>query len=184
MTTSGDGTERELKFGDADLDAVRRRLRRLGAVRTSEPSREDNRIFDRGGELRARGEVLRLREDGRGVRLTWKGPPRFEAEVKVREEREIGVSDATEAAALLERLGFEVVRRYQKEREEWRLGGCDVALDRTPLGDFVELEGEDAAEQARRCGFETAAAERRSYLELWDEHRRQKPDVPPDMLLS
>ena len=46
---------------------------------------------------------------------------------------------------LLVRLGYRVVRRYEKVREEWQLGATMVALDHTPIGDFVEFEGDDAA---------------------------------------
>lgn len=184
MPPAEQGTERELKFPSGDLDAVRTRLRRLGAERLSAAAFEDNRVFDRQGELRARGEILRLRQDGHGVRLTFKGAPSYEGGLKVRVEREISVSDAAETAALLEGLGYEVVRRYQKEREEWRLGGSEVAVDHTPMGDFVEFEGADAAEQARSCGFEPSVAERRSYLELWEAHRERHPEAPADMLFS
>lgn len=184
MAAGEQGTERELKFPSTDLDAVRSRLRRQGAELRHAASFEDNRLFDRQGELRARRQILRLRRDGRGVRLTFKGAPSFEGGIKVRTERELTVSDDAEAAALLEGLGYEVVRRYQKEREEWRLDGCDVALDRTPIGDFVEFEGADAAEQAKSCGFEPSAAERRSYLELWEDYRKRHPEAPADMLFS
>lgn len=178
------GTERELKFAVTDLEDVRRRLGELGAERLATATFEDNRIFDRDGELHTRHELLRLREDGHGARLTFKGVPSFEEGVKIREELEVTVSSAEETALLLERLGFVPVRRYQKEREEWRLGECQVALDHTPIGDFVEFEGGDAAGAARRCGFEPATAETRSYLDLYDNHRRAHPAEPPDMLFS
>jgi len=58
----------------------------------------------------------------------------------VREEHEIGIESADEARSLFEKLGYAVVRRYQKVREEWQLGGVTIALDHTPIGDFAEFE--------------------------------------------
>ncbi len=175
--------ERELKFPCADLDGLRVRLRALSAVPVSSRALEDNVVFDRHGELAAKGALLRLRRDAKGVRLTFKGPASFEGGVKLREELEAQVASNPEAAAaILLALGYEPVRRYQKRREEWDLAGVTVALDETPLGGFVELEGEGAAEAARRCGFDPEAAERRDYLALWEDHRRDHPEAPADMV--
>ena len=67
-------------------------------------------------------------------------------------------------------------------REEWRIGGVTIALDHTPIGDFVEFEGESADRVARRCGFDPDTAERRNYLELYDAHRRENPGATVDMV--
>ena len=80
------------------------------------------------------------------------------------------------------RLGYRVVRRYEKVREEWQLGAIVVALDHTPIGDFVELEGDDAPGAAARLGFDVRAAERRSYLRLYEDWRRDHPELPADMM--
>lgn len=178
------GVERELKFDCADLTAVRERLSELEAERVSAAAREDNRVFDREGELEERGCLLRLRLDGQRAVVTFKGPARFEGKAKVRAEHETRVDDPEELQKVFESLGFGVVRRYQKTREEWQLGGVTVALDHTPIGDFVEFEGEGAETVARRCGFDTELAERRTYLELYDDHVRENPGAPPDMVFG
>lgn len=182
MGEGGDGIERELKFACDDLEAVRERLAELGAERQAAAAFEDNLVFDRNGELEGDGSVLRLRSDRHGARMTFKGPARFEDGVKLRDEREISVSEAGAARALLEMLGYAVVQRYQKMREEWQLGSVVAALDHTPIGDFVEFEGSKAARVARRCGFEIDTAEQRSYLHIYADHRRQHPEAPPQMV--
>jgi predicted adenylyl cyclase CyaB len=174
--------ERELKFACDDLEAVRERLAEVGAERQAAAAFEDNLVFDRDGELESAGRVLRLRSDRHGARLTVKGPPRFEEGVKLRDEREISVSDPGAAQSLLEMLGYAVVQRYQKMREEWRLGSVEAALDHTPIGDYVEFEGSKAAQVARRCGFEVEAAEPRSYIDIYADHRREHPEAPPQMV--
>lgn len=179
---SKDNLERELKFPGAELDKLRQRLIELEADRVGPAAFEDNWILDRGTELISSGHILRLRTDGARARLTFKGPMRLEGNVKVREEREVGIENAEEARALFENLGYQVVRRYQKVREEWQLGGVTIALDHTPIGDFAEFEGDGAETVAKRCGFDLQKAERRSYLRLYEDHLKQHPDSPPEML--
>jgi predicted adenylyl cyclase CyaB len=177
-----EGVERELKFPDVELDRLRDRLLELEAERKHAGSFEENWIFDRGDELAAAGCLLRLRKDNHGAFITFKGPPRFEGRTKVREERETGVSDAEATRKLFEALGFQVVKRYQKMRESWQLGGVTIALDHTPIGDFAEFEGEGAEKVARRCDLDPETAERRSYLRLYEDHLAVHPDAPQDMV--
>lgn len=177
--------ERELKFAlGAPLDEARERLQELGAEMVADASLERNWVFDRRDELFASGRLLRLRVDAGGARLTYKGPPRFEEGLKVRDELETEVGDAETLRSLLARLGYHVVQRYEKLRESWRLDGTLVALDHTPLGDFVEFENGDAVAVAERCGFDPRLAERRSYLRLWEDHRREDPRAPRDMVFE
>ena len=108
----------------------------------------------------------------------------LEGNVKVREEREIEVQSAEEAMALFENLGYAVVRRYQKMREEWQLGGVTIALDHTPIGDFAEFEGAapDGGEELR---LDPSKAERRlpglyeEHLKLHSGYRRDGVPLDP-----
>ena len=89
-------------------EPLRERLRNLGAVCTGRV-KEHNHLFDSaGGELRAAGCGLRVRQcevlaaaGGRhAATLTYKGP-RQDAVLKVRQEIEVEVSDGAHAIALL-----------------------------------------------------------------------------------
>ncbi len=177
------GSERELKFKVDDQPELRARLVDLGAERASSHF-EDNWVFDRDGELLDKGCVLRLRLDGHGTLLTFKGPPSFEGAVKVRAEFESRVDDSKGMRGLLEQLGYRVATRYQKKREEWRVGGIMVAIDNTPIGAYAEFEGDGVEKLAKRCGFEAEDAESRSYLELYADHRQEHPDLPVEMVFT
>jgi adenylate cyclase class 2 len=177
-------SERELKIAVDDPADLRRRLHTAGARLRHAESFEDNEIWDRAGELRAAGCLLRLRRDGHGARLTFKGPATFDGALKIRDEHETAVGDADRLAQILAALGYAPVRRYQKYREEWALGDVVVAVDRTPLGWFVEFEGEEAAAAAAHCGCDPEQALLHDYLTLWAAHRRSHPAAPADMVFG
>ena len=94
------------------------------------------------------------------------------------------VTDAEVMQEILRRLGYKVQRRYQKMREEWRLGAVIICLDHTPIGDFAEFEGQGADKLAKRCGLVPEEAEKRSYLELYEDHVKANPGEPPDMVFK
>jgi adenylate cyclase class 2 len=173
--------ERELKFAEVEHDSLRDRLIDLEAERVVPSSLEENFLFDRGQELLEQGCVLRLRMEPRGAWLTYKGPAEFEGRTKVRVEHEISVGDGDTTRSLLEAIGFQQARSYQKRREIWRVGGVTVALDHTPIGDFAEFEGEAAEALAKRFGFDPETAERRSYLRLYEDYLREHPEAPRNM---
>jgi adenylate cyclase, class 2 len=174
--------ERELKFGGVDHNKLRERLEALEAESQGSPALEDNWIYDRDDHLLDAGKVLRLRVDRRGVQLTFKGPAKYDGKVKIRAEHQTTVGDEKQIRQILEALGYSVVRRYQKYREEWRLGSIVIALDHTPIGDFAELEGEGCERVAKRCGLDPETADRRSYLRLYEDHRKSHPEAPPFMV--
>ncbi len=186
--------EREIKVAVADLGRVRIRLQAAGATLVHAASRESNLVFDRrsvadGDLLRTRRELLRLRTDDAGSRVAWKGRPVVRDGVKERSEYEFAVDDPEAARLLLEALGFVVSTRYEKVRERWRLGGCEIAVDDTPAGAFVEVEQVDAdlpdgciEAVCRRFGIDPERADPRDYLAIYRDLRSRLPDLPPDMV--
>jgi len=135
--------EIEIKLRTKSPEAAREAVQRLGAQRVRLRHFEDNVIFDDGEEsLRATGTVLRLRRTPAGGVLTFKGPRRLEGDLKTREERETAVEDAEEVRAILARLGYRPVFRYQKYRESWSWKGQEIEVDETPIGTFIEIEGD------------------------------------------
>lgn len=144
--------ELEAKMQVADLDAVRERLRGLGATPRGKVL-ETNVFFDTPDRsllaadegLRVRSEVALDGEAEPAMRVTFKGP-RQQGMVKTREELEAGVTDAEAMCRILEGLRFERVLLFEKRREAFELDGCEVVLDELPhLGTFVEIEGDDEA---------------------------------------
>ena len=179
--------ESELKIPVIDLNPVRTALREIGAVLERPMERESNLVLDSADRRLAASEsLLRLRRHGSVHLLTFKGPARFTGAVKQREELEIEISSLTMMEAILARLGFGVCLRYEKKREVWRHDEVSIALDHTPIGDFLEIEGDGRklGHLAARLGLEVGDAVRASYVSLWQEHRAHHPelDLPSDMV--
>jgi adenylate cyclase class 2 len=165
--------ETELKYrlsGPDEQDRLRERLRALGALHVSTDD-EANVLFDRpGGRFRRADTVLRLRTvDSRpSGTLTYKGPAERRGGLKSRQEVEVAVGDAKQAAALLRALGYREAVAYRKRRERWRLLGVEVALDTLEVGCFCELEGpaEALGALAKQLGLDPAGVEPATYPEL------------------
>jgi adenylate cyclase class IV len=99
---------------------------------------------------------------------------------KVRDEREVRLDDAGAGAHLLEAFGLGPRFRYEKYRTTYCIegrGGALVAeLDETPIGTFLELEGNQAAidRAARGLGFGPADYIVETYVALYIEKRHEK----------
>jgi len=102
---------------------------------------------------------LRVREDGKRGVLTFKGAEAI-GKYKDREEMEVEVSDPRRLSEMLARLDFIPAFRYEKYRTEYRRRGeaGSAMLDETPVGVYLELEGEPRwiDRSARRLGFAEA----------------------------
>lgn len=175
--------EIEAKMAVPDLDAIRDRLRQLGAQPAGR-NLETNTFFDaEGRSLLASDQGLRLRrnvdQDTRAEEhiITYKGPLQHGV-LKSREEVEVTVTGSDEAVQLLERLGFARMLEFEKRRESWRLGGCKVELDELPcLGSFVEVEGpaEDTVMRVReQLGLSDRPIIRSSYAALLTGHLQER----------
>jgi adenylate cyclase class 2 len=178
--------ETEIKIPVADLEVIRRCLRAEGAGQIQPCSRESNTLFDLpDADLAGAGQALRLRSYAGEWLLTFKGTAHYQGRIKQRQELETRVEDGTVLAAILARLGLSPSVRYEKDRELWHLDGIAIALDHTPIGDFVELEGsqERLLPLARRLGLDPEAAIKGSYLSLWDTYRQEHGGgrLPADM---
>lgn len=150
---------------------------------------EDNWVFKLpDGKLR-KGQYLRVRHtgngDGAGRRhagvLTYKGKSRrTNADAKgkykgkkVREEVETAVGQPAKTVKILKRLGFQRSFRYQKYRTCYVVRLDDgrtlqATFDETPIGNFIELEGDAAAIEiiASQLGYPNSAFISESYVEM------------------
>ncbi len=177
--------EIEVKIPVESLAAVREKLHASGAALRAAAHAESNVLFDDAERrLSGSGRTVRLRRAAGRAILTYKGPARFQGGAKTREERETEVSDPQEAEGILAGLGLVPRFRYDKRREEWDCAGSVVALDETPVGLFVEVEGDPTTIRhvVALLGLDPSESIPYSYAELYARRRKEDPALPPDMV--
>ena len=161
--------EHEVKLAFDTLEAARTAVHTAGGRLLLSPRLQHDRLFaGSDGRFRSDGSTLRLRRDGDRAFVTFKGPVQG-GDVKSREETETTVGDADTFEAILRAAGFAPWFRYEKRREEYALGSARVAIDETPLGVFVEIEGPPPAilDVTISLGRTSADYIRDSYRALW-----------------
>lgn len=178
--------EIEVKFPLRDRAELLQKLHDLGGQRLYAETFEDNIVLDRRGELRTKGALLRVRKFGRYSIATYKGPMSIEGGIKSREEVQTGVESFESAIQLLDALGFKPVFRYQKFREVWRIKDAELVLDRTPIGDYFEIEGpvDLIRSIAAELGMSMDQAIRQTYADLYRQARRTRSDLPENMVFA
>jgi adenylate cyclase, class 2 len=135
------GLEREIKLRFATADLARAMVVALGATPLRSRRLQEDALLDTvDGRLASRRAALRVRHEGGHSLLTFKGPPQ-PGPMKVREEHETVVANGQALMAILDALGLTVCFRYEKYREEFALDDVVIAVDETPVGVFVEIEG-------------------------------------------
>jgi adenylate cyclase class 2 len=149
--------EIELKFPISDPAEFQSLLPQLGFQLETPSTFEHNTLFDTPGrDLRAGGQLLRVRQYGSLCILTHKRKPGTQEPVdttryKVRIETETTVSEGPALVSILDQLGYVPVFTYEKYRSEWSHttgSGSEIAahlvIDETPIGTYAELEGPTA----------------------------------------
>jgi adenylate cyclase class 2 len=121
------------------------------------------------GRLQKQGFLLRLRRLAGGGVLTLKKPVQVSSLYKMREEIEAKVADFANMEKILLGVGFKICFVYEKKREVFKGRGVRVMLDETPIGNFLEIEGEPAAidAMASALGFAPGDYIRDSYQRLF-----------------
>ncbi len=177
--------EREIKLRFASADLARQQILSSVAATPLRARRlqQDSLLDTAGNQLRERGSALRVRSENGKSLLTFKGPVQPGA-MKLREEHETSVADGAVLMTILAALGFRVWFRYEKYREEFSAQDIVIAIDETPIGVFVEMEGSEehirgAAEALGKTSDDFVTA---SYRSLYLEHCRVGGVQPTDML--
>ncbi len=178
--------EREVKLEFSSAEEARAAVLASGATPLLGRRLQEDSLLDTADEdLRRRRCVLRVRVENGKSRLTFKGPVQPSA-LKLREEVETVVGDGEALLRVLQELGLHVWFRYEKYREEFAAEDVIVAIDETPVGTFVEIEGgEDRiGEVAAALGKTPADYITDSYRTLFLQHRAAHGLTTNDMLFA
>jgi len=178
--------EREIKLRFDSADEARAKILALGATPLRGRRLQEDALLDTDDEqLRRQRSTLRVRCEGGKSLLTYKGPV-LPGLVKIRDEFETVVADGEVLLTILEQLGLHVWFRYEKFREEFSADDVVMAVDETPVGVFVELEGGEAAihATARALGKTVDDYLTDSYRFLYLQHRDANGLAGHDMVFA
>jgi adenylate cyclase class 2 len=180
--------EREIKLRFSSADEARERILSAGLGTTPLRGRrlqEDCLLDTADDRIYQRRSVLRLRSEGGKSLLTFKGPVQ-PGVMKLREEFETVVADGDTLLTILHELGMRVWFRYEKYREEFAAEDVIIAIDETPVGTFVEIEGGEAHIHRAAAALGKTAKDyiTDSYRTLYAEYCRRHGLEPADMLFA
>jgi len=167
--------EREVKLRFDSPEEARAAILAAGATPLRCRRLQEDVLLDTDDEaLRRRRCGLRIRTEAGKNLLTFKGPVQ-PGTMKIRDEYETVIGDGEVLQHVLEELGLHVWFRYQKYREEYAAEDVTIALDETPVGTFVEIEGgeEGIHAMARALGRTADDFILHSYRGLFLQHREQ-----------
>ena len=175
MTTTTSTVEREIKLRYDSVESARAAVLAAGATPLLGRRLQEDALLDTEDEsLRRRRCVLRIRVENGKSRITFKGPVQ-PSDMKLRDELETIVGDGALLLRIFEEVGFHVWFRYEKYREEFSHEEVTVAIDETPVGVFVEIEGSEhgITEMARLLGRRPSDYVLDSYRGLFLQHREE-----------
>ena len=184
-------TETEIKLRwHGTAEEAQALIERQGYTLSTPRTLEADQLFDLlSGGLRQSDQLLRLRKTNSPLgnaraMVTYKGPATREV-YKSREEIEFDVSDPDAFVLVLQRLGYRPSFRYEKYRTQLIAAGEPglIAIDETPIGVFLELEGEKEwiDSTATLLGFPVTQFVTASYAALYKEYQTQNGNSPVDM---
>lgn len=177
--------EIEAKMRLTDRDKLVARLSELGADFVATLC-ETNSYYDSPiGNLKSSDRGLRTRievvnagtpDEHVVTTITHKGP-RAHGTLKSREETELVVDNARDAARLLGALGYHHVLTFEKRRTRYLLDGCRIELDELPvIGSFIEIEGpsdEQVLAVREKLGLSASPLIKSSYIAMLKTHLQE-----------
>ena len=178
--------EREVKLRFSSAPEARAAVMATGAVPLLGRRLQEDALLDTPDEqLRHQRSALRLRRENGSSRITFKGPVQPDV-MKVREEIETIVGDGEVLRRVFEALGLRIWFRYEKYREEFSHQDVIVAIDETPVGVFVEIEGAERGitEMTAALGRTPADFIVQSYYSLFMQHRQAQGTTAHDMVFD
>jgi adenylate cyclase, class 2 len=178
--------EREIKLQFDDASEARKAVLAAGATPMRARRLQEDCLLDTAdSQLRRRNSLLRVRMECGKSLLTFKDPVQ-PSSMKLREEIETVTGDGSLLLGILEELGFRAWFRYEKYREEFALEDVLIAIDETPVGVFVELEGGERGITATANALGRAPGEYLldSYFSLFQKYCQTRGVPATDMLFE
>ncbi len=156
-------TEIEVKFVDVDIDDVRDRLQKAGAI-CEQPMRNMRRAVIEEPHHAAENMFIRIRDEGNKTTLCLKKKTKSleESTIDSTYEIETTVGDFDTTVELFRVAGWNYITYQESRRETWKLDDVEVVIDEWPwINPYIEIEGktEDAVRAvAAKLGYDWQTA--------------------------
>jgi adenylate cyclase class 2 len=161
--------EIELKFKIDDYNDICKKLQKSGADFLGKSFEKTIRFDSQDKRLEKNGLFLRVRTGFKNI-VTLKKKI-LNRDFKEREEIEFEISDPEKMELVFSNLGFNKKKIMEKYREKWTLNNTEVVVDKLPMGDFAEIEGDEASieKTANILGLDLKKKITATYWDLWED---------------
>jgi adenylate cyclase class 2 len=166
--------EIEVKIKIEHLADIKDKILVQGATLIKDRQRHEDTFYDWPDlGLRQKHHALRVRTINKKTFLTFKGPEQKSRKFKIREEYETEVKNERHLRKILKSLGLQPVFQYSKFRTVFRIKKLAICLDETPIGPFLELEGQQSeiVKFALELGFSKDKFIKQDYVQLIQEEK-------------
>lgn len=168
--------EIEVKIRIKDIGLITRKIINQGAKLEKERFFEENTLYDFPSHLLyKKRQALRLRKINKKTFFAFKGAPQKSRKFKIKEEYETEVKNEKQLKKILKSIGLIPVFNYKKHRTVYRKKRLKICLDETPVGNFIELEGErgEIVKVAKALGFTKKEFIKLDYIQLLEKQEKK-----------
>ncbi|MFA6074101.1 MAG: class IV adenylate cyclase [Candidatus Woesearchaeota archaeon] len=148
--------EIELKILEINIKQIDKKILALGGVKKGKFFVKSESYDFSNKLIKEKNELLRLRQVGDKVELTYKQHGRKEGKFKVCNELEINPSNFKKTKEILNALDLKTQNYWEKYRTSYVLGNVKLEIDELPgIPPFLELEGDkcDIEKTVKLLGF-------------------------------
>ena len=166
--------EIELKFRLKNPKTFHKKLKEKKAKFLGKTFERTVRFDTPQGKLEKEGKFLRVRT---GFKRTLTFKRKIEdKEFRAREEIELEISSPQKMIDILKNLGLTRILIMEKYREKWQFQKTEIVIDKLPMGNYIEIEGEkDSIKKAIKVlGLNFKDKITKTYWDLWREFARKK----------
>lgn len=136
-------TEIEAKWLNIDMEAMRAKLKSIGATLVTPERLMTRKVFDYPDmRLEKIGGWVRVRNEGEKITLSYK--QLNDRSLHGTKEVTVVVNNFDNTCLFLTSIGLEANSFQETKRESWKLGDTEIELDTWPwIPSFVEIEAKD-----------------------------------------
>ncbi len=167
--------EIEVKFFLDNKESMCRRIEQLHALSLGREFEINTCYDDFSQKLYNNKSLLRLRQNKKNILTLKLKPPENSTDFKIMQELEVEVSDFTSMSKILQALGFQKQKIYEKWRETFKWRDAIICLDTMPFGEFMELEGPGSTiiELSRKLGLQWEKRILLNYLAIFSAIKKE-----------